>query len=110
LWAWLLQDFTTTGTVVNCTQRPALTIINQMIIDASSLAPDVYTLRTCPASGNSIVSLSRQQGLSNASIARELTIFIKTVEAQMTLAINFIRRYFTAKGIVLSVLISLLWR
>lgn len=63
-----------------------------------------------PSKRQQIFSMSRQQGLSNASIARELNISIKTVEAQMTLAIKFIRRYFTAQGIVLSVLISLLWR
>lgn len=63
-----------------------------------------------PSKRQQIFSMSRQQGLSNASIARELNISIKTVEAQMTLAIKFIRRYFTARGIVLSVLISLLWR
>jgi hypothetical protein len=32
------------------------------------------------------------------------------LEDQITLAIKFVHRYFTAKGIVLSVLIGLLWR
>jgi hypothetical protein len=32
------------------------------------------------------------------------------LEAQITLAIKFVNRYFTANGIMLSVLIGLLWR
>lgn len=68
-------------------------------------------LTQLPAKRRQIFAMSRQQGLSNAKIAEELNISIKTVEAQMTQALRFLRHYFLAHGVVLSIflLLSLIW-
>ncbi|MGY2134292.1 RNA polymerase sigma-70 factor [Hymenobacter sp. HD11105] len=63
----------------------------------------VQALTQLPAKRRRIFAMSRQQGLSNAKIAQELDISVKTVEAQMTQALKFLRHYFLAHGVVLSV-------
>jgi RNA polymerase sigma-70 factor (ECF subfamily) len=70
---------------------------------------DIYSkaLAHLPSKRQLIFRMSRQQGMSNAKIAQELNISIKTVEAQLTHALKFMRHYFTIRGVVLGVLISL---
>jgi RNA polymerase sigma-70 factor (family 1) len=70
---------------------------------------DIYSkaLAHLPSKRQLIFKMSRQQGMSNARIAQELNISIKTVEAQITHALKFMRHYFTIRGVVLSILISL---
>ncbi len=62
-----------------------------------------------PSRRQLIFTMSRQQGLSNATIAQELNISIKTVEAQLTQALKFLRQYFTVRGVVISILLCLQW-
>jgi RNA polymerase sigma-70 factor (ECF subfamily) len=61
-------------------------------------------LTQLPAKRRQIFAMSRQQGLSNAKIAQDLNISIKTVEAQMTQALKFLRHYFLTHGVVWSAL------
>lgn len=51
-----------------------------------------------PPKRREIFELSRQQGLSYPEIARQLNISVKTVEAQMSHALRFMRGYFQARG------------
>jgi len=51
--------------------------------------------------------MSRQQGLSYATIAEELNVSVKAVEEHMRLALKFLRVYFRAHGITLSLLFLL---
>lgn len=67
-----------------------------------------HALAQLPAKRRQIFAMSRQQGLSNALIAQELNLSIKTVEAQMTQAIKFLRQYFIIRGVVPSLLLLLL--
>lgn len=64
-------------------------------------------LAQLPAKRRQIFAMSRHQGLSNAKIAQQLDISIKTVEAQMTQALKFLRHYFLAHGAWLSILLLL---
>lgn len=59
-----------------------------------------HALAQLPTKRRKIFAMSRQQGLSNAIIAKELNISIKTVEAQITQALKFIRQYFTVRGVL----------
>lgn len=59
-----------------------------------------HALAQLPAKRREVFAMSRQQGLPNATIAKELNISIKTVEAQITQALKFIRHYFTVRGIL----------
>jgi RNA polymerase sigma-70 factor (family 1) len=59
-----------------------------------------HALAQLPAKRREIFNMSRQQGLSNAMIAEELNISIKTVESQMTQALKFIRHYFIMRGVL----------
>ena len=70
---------------------------------------DLYTtaLAQLPVKRRQIFAMSRQQGLSNAKIAQELNISIKTVENQMTQALKFLRHYFVAHGVLLDFLLLL---
>ncbi|GGF09536.1 hypothetical protein GCM10011383_20920 [Hymenobacter cavernae] len=70
---------------------------------------DLYTnaLAQLPAKRRQIFAMSRQQGLSNARIAQELNISIKTVENQMTQALKFLRHYFVAHGVLLDLVLLL---
>lgn len=63
---------------------------------------DLYNnaLAQLPVKRRQIFAMSRQQGLSNAKIAQELNISIKTVENQMTQALKFLRHYFVAHGVL----------
>ena len=63
----------------------------------------LYTnaLAQLPTKRRQIFAMSLQQGLSNLSIAQELDISIKTVEAQITHALKFLRTYFRAHGTTL---------
>jgi RNA polymerase sigma-70 factor (ECF subfamily) len=54
-----------------------------------------------PARRRQIFVLNRQQGLSYASIAKELNISVKCVENQMTQALKFLKGYFQAHGMSL---------
>jgi len=56
-----------------------------------------------PPKRRQIFELSRQQGLSYPEIAQELNISVKTVEAQMTQALKFLREYFQQNGTTLVV-------
>jgi RNA polymerase sigma-70 factor (family 1) len=51
-----------------------------------------------PPKRREIFELSRQQGLSYPEIAQRLNLSVKTVEAQMTHALKFMRGYFQAHG------------
>lgn len=76
---------------------------------------DLYTaaLSQLPAKRQQIFVLSREEGLSNASIGQQLGISVKTVEAQITHALKFLRTYLRAHGTVLLLALLLLpasWR
>lgn len=66
-----------------------------------------HALAQLPAKRREIFMMSRQQGLSNAMIAQELSISIKTIEAQMTHALKFIRHYFRLRGVLPSLVVLL---
>ena len=51
-----------------------------------------------PPKRREIFELSRQKGLSYPEIAQRLNLSVKTVEAQMTHALKFMRGYFHAHG------------
>ena len=70
---------------------------------------DLYNdaLAQLPLKRRQIFAMSRQQGLSNAKIAQELNISIKTVENQMTQALKFLRHYFVAHGVLLEFMLLL---
>ncbi|OUJ74556.1 RNA polymerase sigma-70 factor [Hymenobacter crusticola] len=70
---------------------------------------DLYNtaLAQLPVKRRQIFAMSRQQGLSNAKIAQELNISIKTVENQMTQALKFLRHYFLAHGVLLEFMLLL---
>lgn len=55
-------------------------------------------LEQLPPKRREIFILSRQQGLSYPEIAKQLNLSVKTVEAQMTHALKFLRGYFQAHG------------
>jgi RNA polymerase sigma-70 factor (ECF subfamily) len=55
-------------------------------------------LEQLPPKRREIFMLSRQQGLSYPEIAAQLNLSVKTVEAQMTQALKFLRGYFQAHG------------
>jgi RNA polymerase sigma-70 factor, ECF subfamily len=55
-------------------------------------------LEQLPPKRREIFLLSRQQGLSYPEIARQLGLSVKTVEAQMSHALKFLREYFQAHG------------
>ena len=55
-------------------------------------------LEQLPPKRREIFILSRQQGLSYPEIAQQLNLSVKTVEAQMTHALKFLRGYFQAHG------------
>ena len=61
-----------------------------------------------PTRRRQIFSLSRQQGLSHAMIAKELNISVKCVENQMTQALKFLKLYFRAHGMSLGLALVLL--
>ncbi|MVN77553.1 RNA polymerase sigma-70 factor [Hymenobacter sp. HMF4947] len=66
-----------------------------------------HALAQLPAKRREIFIMSRQQGLSNAMIAQELNISVKTIEAQMTHALKFIRQYFILQGVLPSLVMLL---
>lgn len=55
-------------------------------------------LEKLPPKRREIFMLSRQQGLSYPEIAAQLNLSVKTVEAQMSHALKFLRVYFQAHG------------
>lgn len=61
-----------------------------------------------PPRRREIFTLSRQQGLPNASIAKELNISVKCVENQMSHALKFLKLYFHAHGMSLALLLLFL--
>lgn len=61
-------------------------------------------LEQLPPKRRQVFLMSRQQGLSYAAIAKELAISVKAVEEHMRLALKFLRVYFRAHGITLSLL------
>ncbi|OUJ69791.1 sigma-70 family RNA polymerase sigma factor [Hymenobacter crusticola] len=67
-----------------------------------------HALAQLPTKRRLVFAMSRQQGLSNAMIAQELNISVKMVEAQITQALKFLRTYFRAHGIVLTLVLLLL--
>jgi RNA polymerase sigma-70 factor (ECF subfamily) len=62
-----------------------------------------------PPRRREIFALSRQQGFSNATIAKELNISIKCVENQLTHALKFLKLYFQAHGMSLAVALLVLY-
>jgi RNA polymerase sigma-70 factor (ECF subfamily) len=64
-------------------------------------------LEQLPPKRREIFMLSRQQGLSYPEIAAQLNLSVKTVEAQMTQALKFLRGYFQAHGE--SIIALVLW-
>ncbi len=65
-------------------------------------------LAQLPPKRRQVFTLSRQQGLSYASIAKELNISVKSVETQMSLALKFLRTYFRAHGTTITLVLLLL--
>ncbi|WP_230471166.1 RNA polymerase sigma-70 factor [Hymenobacter jejuensis] len=61
-----------------------------------------------PSRRRQIFTLSRQQGLSYASIAKEMNVSVKCVENQMTHALRFMKLYFQAHGMSLALVLILL--
>lgn len=55
-------------------------------------------LAQLPPKRREIFELSRQQGLSYPEIAQQLNLSVKTVEAQMSHALKFMREYFHTHG------------
>ena len=64
-------------------------------------------LEKLPPKRRQIFVLSRQQGLSYSEIAQQLNLSAKTVEAQITQALKFLRLYFWAHGSEVLVLLVL---
>jgi RNA polymerase sigma-70 factor (ECF subfamily) len=64
-------------------------------------------LAQLPPKRRQVFLMSRQQGLSYAAIAKELEVSVKAVEEHMRLALKFLRVYFRAHGITLSLLLLL---
>ena len=64
-------------------------------------------LEQLPPKRREIFILSRQQGLSYPEIAQQLNLSVKTVEAQMTHALMFLRDYFQTHGE--SIVVLALW-
>jgi len=62
-------------------------------------------LAQLPQRRREIFALSRQQGLSNAAIAQQLNVSVKCVENQMTQALRFLRLYFRAHGVSLTLVL-----
>jgi len=58
-----------------------------------------------PARRRQIFVLNRQEGLSYATIAKQLNISVKCVENQMTQALKFLKGYFQAHGMSLALLL-----
>jgi len=67
-----------------------------------------HALEKLPTKRRLVFAMSRQQGLSNAVIAKELNISVKMVEAQITQSLKFLRVYFRAHGITLTLVLLLL--
>lgn len=80
----------------SATQEPAL-VDNG--VEFSELE-GVYraALEQLPPKRREIFILSRQQGLSYPEIAAQLNLSVKTVEAQMSHALKFLRTYFQVHG------------
>jgi RNA polymerase sigma-70 factor (family 1) len=97
---WVLQDCTE-----DLMMEPAPQVAELEYQELTAHYTDA--LAQLPTKRREIFTLSRQRGLSNASIAEELNISIKTVEAQITQALKFIRQYFVLRG-VLPALVMLL--
>ncbi|WP_022822064.1 RNA polymerase sigma-70 factor [Hymenobacter norwichensis] len=64
-----------------------------------------HAVARLPTKRREIFSMSRQQGLSNATIAQKLNISIKTVEAQITQSLKFLRTCFQAHGATVALLV-----
>ncbi|RFM26413.1 RNA polymerase sigma-70 factor [Deminuibacter soli] len=62
-----------------------------------------------PQKRKEIYLLSRHEGMSNMEIASRLNISVKTVENQMTAALQFIRFYFKSKDLLISLLFLFLF-
>jgi RNA polymerase sigma-70 factor (ECF subfamily) len=97
---WVYQDY---ADDLVLEQAPQLASLEYQELDLCY----THALAQLPTKRREIFTLSRQQGLSNAMIAQELNISVKTVEAQMTQALKFIRQYFVMRG-VLPALVTLL--
>lgn len=97
---WAYQDYPENLTLETATQTTEIEYEELQDLYSKALAH-------LPNKRQLIFIMSRQQGMSNAKIAQELNISIKTVEAQITHALKFMRHYFTMRGVVLSILISL---
>lgn len=69
----------------------------------------LYTvaLAQLPPRRRQVFLMSRQQELSYAAIAKELGVSIKAVEEHISLALKFLRLYFRAHGVTLSLLLLL---
>lgn len=69
----------------------------------------LYTvaLAQLPPRRRQVFLMSRQQDLSYAAIAKELGVSIKAVEEHISLALKFLRVYFRAQGIILSLVLLL---
>ena len=61
-----------------------------------------------PPRRRQIFVLSRQDGLSYGTIAKQLNISVKCVENQMTHALKFMKLYFQAHGVSLGLAFLLL--
>lgn len=57
-----------------------------------------HAVARLPTKRREIFSMSRQEGLSNATIAQKLNISTKTVEAQITQSLKFLRTCLQAHG------------
>lgn len=64
-----------------------------------------HAVAQLPTKRREIFAMSRQEGLSNATIAQKLNISIKTVEAQITQSLKFLRTCFQAHGATVTLLV-----
>lgn len=63
-------------------------------------------LESLPEKRRIVFEMSRFQGLSNKQIAKEMGVSLKTVEAHITLALNFFKKVFKHHEIILLILIN----
>jgi RNA polymerase sigma-70 factor (family 1) len=98
---WVYQDYPPHLTVEQ--EPPTAELEYQQL--ASCYTQAVARL---PTKRREIFAMSRQQGLSNATIAQKLNISIKTVEAQITQSLKFLRTCFQAHGAVVALVLLVL--
>ena len=98
---WVYQDYTEETLTEFAPQSTALEYAELEHLYTAALAQ-------LPPRRRQVFLMSRQQDLSYAAIAKELGVSIKAVEEHISLAMKFLRSYFRAQGIIVSLLLLLL--